>query len=178
MAYIELCKYEDMQPSIQEKAKPILEKTGKLGEIFELIALNEDIYFATDNMVQSYLLKETLLPYSTKERIALLISIENGCKMCVDVHKNIAKMLGMSDEQVEEVLDGVDAIHCSDDEKKLLNFCIKASGKDSYKTQQSDIDAIKAANYSEAQILEAVAITGYFNYINTLSNVFGLGQSK
>jgi len=28
----------------------------------------------------------------------------------------------------------------------------------------------------DKEILEAVAITGYFNYINTLSNVFGLGQ--
>ena len=41
---------------------------------------------------------------------------------------------------------------------------------------QEDVDAIKEAGYSEAQILEAVAITGYFNYINTLSNVFGLGK--
>jgi len=39
-----------------------------------------------------------------------------------------------------------------------------------------DVDAIKEAAYNEAQILEAVAITGYFNYINTLSNVFGLGK--
>ncbi len=178
MAYISLCSYENMDPEIQEKAKPILEKTGKLGEIFELIALNKDIYFATDTMVQSYLLKETLLPYSTKERIALLISIENGCKMCVDVHKNIAKMLGMSDEQVAEVLEGVESIQCSDEEKKLLNFCIRASQKDNYKMQQADIDAIKEAGYSEAQILEAVAITAYFNYINTLSNVFGLGQPQ
>lgn len=176
MAYIKLCSYDEMKPSIKEKAKPILEKTGKLGEIFELIALNEDIYFATDNMVQTYLLKETLLPYNTKERIALLISIENGCKMCVDVHTNIAKMLGMSEEQVAEVLDGVDSINCSDEEKKLLNFCVRASQKDSYKMQQSDIDDIKNANYSELEILEAIAITGYFNYINTLSNVFGLGK--
>ena len=112
----------------------------------------------------------------TKERIALLISIDNGCKMCVDVHKNIAKMLGMSEEQVEEVLEGVDAIHCEESEKALLRFCIRASQKDSHKMMQEDIDAIKEAGYSEAQILEAVAITGYFNYINTLSNVFGLGK--
>ena len=72
MAYIKLCTLEEMDPQIKGKAKEILEKTGKLGEIFELIALNKDIYNATDNMVQSYLLKETLLPYSTKERIALL----------------------------------------------------------------------------------------------------------
>jgi alkylhydroperoxidase family enzyme len=30
--------------------------------------------------------------------------------------------------------------------------------------------------WSDTQIVEAVAITGYFNYINTLSNVFALGE--
>ena len=30
--------------------------------------------------------------------------------------------------------------------------------------------------WSDVQILESVAVTDYFNYINTLSNVFGLGE--
>lgn len=176
MAYIKLCKYEEMTPSIQAKAKPILEKTGKLGEIFELLALDEKIYTATDNMVQTYLLQETLLPYSTKERIALLVSLANNCTMCVDVHKNIAKMLGMSEEQVEDTLHGIDAIDCEESEKILLNLCLKAASKENYKTVQEDIDEVKDAGYSEVEIVEAIAITGYFNYINTLSNVFGLGK--
>ena len=176
MAYIKLCKYEEMTPEIQAKAKPILEKTGKLGEIFELLALDEKIYTATDNMVQSYLLQETYLPYSTKERIALLISLENNCTMCVDVHKNIAKMLGMNEKQVEETLQGVDAIDCDESEKVLLRLCLKAASKDNYKTVKEDIDKVKNVGYSELEILEAIAIAGYFNYINTLSNVFGLGK--
>ncbi len=176
MAYIKLCKYEEMTLSIQEKAKGVLEKTGKLGEIFELLALDEKIYTATDNMVQNYLLRETLLPYNTKERIALLVSVENNCTMCVDVHKNIAKMLGMSEEQVEETLKGIDAIKCEENEKVLLRLCLKACSKESYKTTQENIDEVKNAGYSELEILEAVAIVGYFNYINTLSNVFGLGK--
>ena len=176
MAYIKLCKYEDMDPEIQERAKPILEKTGKLGEIFELLALDKDLYFATDAMVQNFLLKETRLPYNTKERIALLVSLENNCKMCVDVHKNIAKMLGMSEEQVQETLQGVDAINCDDSEKELLKLCLKAASKDNYKTTQEDIDRVKETGYSELEILEAIRIAGYFNYINTLSNVFGLGK--
>ena len=176
MAYINLCKYEEMTPSIQAKAQPILEKTGKLGEIFELLALDEKIYTATDNMVQTYLLQETLLPYSTKKRIALLVSLENNCSMCVDVHKNIAKMLGMSEEQVEDTLNGVDAIECEESEKILLRLCLKAASKENYKTVQEDIDLVKNSGYSDLEILEAVSITGYFNYINTLSNVFGLGK--
>lgn len=176
MAHIELPEFEEMTPAIQEKARPILEQTGQLGEIFKLIAIDEKVYNATDMMVQSYLLNVTTLSYDIKEAIALLISKENGCKMCVDVHKGIAKMLGLSEERIEEILQGVDSINTSKEEKALLNFCIRASQKDSYKILKEDIDALKEMGFSDTQILEAVSITGYFNYINTLSNVFGLGQ--
>ena len=176
MAHIKLPEFEEMSPEIQEKAQPILEKTGQLGDIFKLLALDEKVYFATDGMIQKFLLDETTLSYDTKESIALLISIENGCKMCVDVHKSIAKMLGMSEERIEEVLQGVEAITTDEKEKALLNFCIRASKKDNYKILKEEIDALKEMGYSDVQILEAVSITGYFNYINTLSNVFGLGE--
>jgi len=176
MAHIKLVEFEDMTPAIQERARPILEKTGTLGEIFKLLATDEKIYFATDAMVQKYLLDETTLSYDIKEAIALLISKENGCKMCVDVHKNIAKMLGLSEERIAEILEGVESISADEKEKALLRFCIKASGKENYKIQKEEIDALKEMGWSDAQIVEAVAITGYFNYINTLSNVFGLGE--
>lgn len=175
MAHIALPEFEEMSSAVQEKARPILEKTGKLGEIFKLLALDEKIYFATDGMIQRFLLDETTLSYDIKESIALLISKENGCKMCVDVHKSIAKMLGLSEHRIEEVLAGVDAITTSDAEKALLTFCIKASKKDNYKILKEEIDALKMLGYTDVQIVEAVAITGYFNYINTLSNVFALG---
>jgi len=176
MAYIKLCKYDDMIPQIKEKATPILEKSGQLGEIFELLALDKDLYFATDMMVQNFLLKETRLSYNTKERIALLVSIDNNCTMCVDVHKNIAKMLGMSEQQVEDTLGGIDAIDTDEREKALLKLCLKAASKESYKTTQEDIDTLKELGWSELDILEAIRIAAYFNYINTLSNVFGLGK--
>lgn len=176
MAHIELPEFEQMSPAIQQKAKPILEKTGKLGEIFKLLAIDENIYNATDVMVQNYLLKETHLPYFIKEAIALLISKENSCKMCVDVHKSIAKMLGLKEEQIEQILQGVDAMEADEKTKELLRFCIKASGKENYKITKEEIDALRRLGWSDEELLEAVAITGYFNYINTLSNTFGLGE--
>jgi hypothetical protein len=65
MAYIQLSEFEDMSLRIQEKARPILEKVGTLGDIFKLLAVREDVYFATDGMVQAYLLAETELPWKT-----------------------------------------------------------------------------------------------------------------
>ncbi len=176
MAHIDLPEFEKMSPAIQDKARHILEKTGKLGEIFKLLAVDEKVYFATDVMIQKFLLDETHLSYDIKESIALLISVENGCKMCVDVHKSIAKMLGLSEERIEQVLECIDSIDTSDEEKALLHFCVKASKKDNYKILKEEIDALKKMGYSDVQVIEAVAITGYFNYINTLSNVFALGE--
>lgn len=176
MPHIKLPEFEDMSPAIQEKARPILEKTGELGDIFKLLAIDEKVYFATNAMVQNYLLNETTLSYDIKEAIALLVSVENGCKMCVDVHKSIAKMLGLSEEKIAKILQGVESVDTDEKGKALLRFCLKASKKDNYKILKEEIDALKEMGYSDVQILEAVAITGYFNYINTLSNVFGLGQ--
>jgi uncharacterized peroxidase-related enzyme len=165
-----------MIPEIKERATPILEKSGQLGEIFELLALDKDLYFSTDMMVQSFLLKETRLSYNTKERIALLVSMENRCKMCVDVHKNIAKMLGMSEDQVLDTLNGIESISVDEKEKSLLRLALQAASKENYKTTQSDIDALKNLGWDDLEILEAVRVAAYFNYINTLSNIFGLGQ--
>ena len=176
MAYITLPEFEEMSPAIQEKARPIIERTGSLGEIFKLLAVDEKVYFATDAMVQGFLLNETELSYDIKEAIALLISQENSCKMCVGVHKTIAKTLGLSEARIDQILEGIESIDTDEKEKALLHFCLRASKKDNYKMMQEDIDALKAYGYTDVQIIEAVAITGYFNYINTLSNVFGLGQ--
>jgi hypothetical protein len=63
MAHIDLPEFEAMTPAVQERAKPILEKTGSLGEIFKLLALDENVYFATDGMIQKFLLDETTLSY-------------------------------------------------------------------------------------------------------------------
>ncbi|NPA66639.1 MAG: carboxymuconolactone decarboxylase family protein [Epsilonproteobacteria bacterium] len=176
MAYINLPTFEEMSPSIQEKAKPILEKTGTLGEIFQLLAVDEKVYYATDMMVQTYLLQPTHLSYEIKEAIALLISKENSCKMCVGVHKNIAKMLGLSEAKIEEILAGIEAMSNDEKEKVLLRFCVRSSQKDNYKMTKDDIEKLKSFGWSDKEIVEAVAIVGYFNYINTLSNVFGLGE--
>ena len=177
MAFITLPEIDDMPEAIQAEAKPLIAKTGAVGEIFRLLAVKDDVFFATDRMAKAYLLQQTELSFATKERIALLVSLANNCDMCVGVHKSVARMLGMSEAQVEEVMGGIDAIDCDDAEKALLRFCLRAAAKDNYKLVQADIDAIKAAGWTERQLLEAVAVTAYFNYINTLSNVFGLGRS-
>lgn len=53
-----------------------------------------------------------------------MVSLENGCKMCVGVHKQLARVLGMNEEQIAEIDGGIDNINCSEEEKILVIFLI------------------------------------------------------
>ena len=90
--------------------------------------------------------------------------------------KHLIRTDDFTTREIEEILAGVDAMSNSEKEKALLKFCIRAAQKDNYKITKDDIDALKALGWKDTELLEAVAIVGYFNYINTLSNVFGLGE--
>jgi uncharacterized peroxidase-related enzyme len=176
MAYIRLPTLEEMDPAVREQLERARAKTGDPGEIAYLVAVRPDIFDMTMVMVRTLLLRQTELPYRVKETIALLVSAQNRCDMCVGEHVRIAKLLGMSEAQVEAALGGLDAMDLPESERKLLAFCLRAAGKESYRITPSDVGAVNAAGYSDAQILEAVAVVGYFNYINTISNALGAGK--
>ena len=176
MAYITLPTLEQLDPAVRQQLEGARAKTGDPGEIAYLVAVRPDIFQMTMMMVRTLLLSPTQLPYRIKETIALLVSAQNRCEMCVGEHVRIARLLGMSEAQVEEALGGLGGMQLPDDERTLLAFCLKAAGKESYRVTPSDVDAVRAAGYSEPQILEAVAVVGYFNYINTISNALGAGK--
>ena len=129
MANITLPEFGQLSPKMQELLKPGFDEKGNLGETVRLLALREDVFFSTTNMATAYLFSNTELPFPTKERIAILVSMENSCKICVDAHRTLAKQLGMSEEQVQEAVAGIDKIDCEETEKTLLRFCLRASGR-------------------------------------------------
>ncbi|RLB82231.1 MAG: carboxymuconolactone decarboxylase family protein, partial [Deltaproteobacteria bacterium] len=173
---IRVPEMNEIDQGIREQLEAVKQKTGEVGEIAKMLALRPDIYNATTAIFVTLMVRKTELDPHTKERIAILVSKENGCDMCVGEHERIARMLGMPQEQIDETLAGVDKMNIADKERVLLQFCIKSAGKENYKIVQGDIDKLRAAGYSDSQILEAVAIVGYFNYINTISNALGAGK--
>ena len=162
----DLEKVEDSTKEIYEKVK---EYTGSdsVSEVIRVLSLRPDLLNMTLSMVGTLLTAETELDNEIKEAIAILTSLENGCKICVGEHARIAKELGMKEEIVDKLAKGIEFIEFPEKEKKLLKFCVK-SAKNAYKVLQEDIDTLIEAGYSGSQILEALCIVGYFNYMNTI----------
>ena len=176
MAYIQLPEFTEMQDDVRESLKALEKKMGEVGEISRLLALRPDIFKATSVIFRTLMVNETELDKSVKETLAILISRENGCRICVGEHERIARMLGMPEDLITAVIEGLEEMQLPEKERILYQFCLRCASKENYKILREDVNRVRAAGYSDSQILEAVAIVGYFNYINTITNSLGVGK--
>jgi uncharacterized peroxidase-related enzyme len=108
------------------------------------------------------------LPAATRERIALAVAEINGCDYCLSAHtylgKNVAKL---DDAEIAANRSGA-----SNDIKAdaAVRFAARVATLRGHVANE-DFAAIKAAGYSDAQIVEIVqhvALNTWTNYINTV----------
>jgi uncharacterized peroxidase-related enzyme len=108
------------------------------------------------------------LPAATRERIALAIAEINGCDYCLSAHtylgRNVAKL---DDAEITANRNGT-----SNDAKAdaAVRFAAKVTTARGHVTSE-DFAAVKAAGYTDAQIIEIVqhvALNTWTNYINTV----------
>ena len=176
MAYFDLPGLNEMEESVRSQLELVEKKTGEVGEIARILSIRPDIYHLTTRMYKTLLASKTELEGAIKESIAILVSKLNGCTICVGEHERIARMLGMPEEKIDQVLSGIEHMDLPEKEQALMNFCMKSAGKENYKITQRDVDELRGLGYTDSQILEAVAVTGYFNFINTVANSLGAGK--
>jgi uncharacterized peroxidase-related enzyme len=108
------------------------------------------------------------LPAATCERIALTVAEINGCDYCLSAHtylgRNVAKL---DDAEIAANRGG-----SSNDRKAdaAVKFAAKVTQRRGHVTGE-DFAAVKAAGYTDAQIIEIVqhvALNTWTNYINTV----------
>jgi uncharacterized peroxidase-related enzyme len=111
------------------------------------------------------------LDAATRERIALVVAELNGCSYCLSSHtylgKNVAKL---DDAEIEANREG-----SSNDPKAAaaVHFAARIVETRGHVTDE-DLEAVKAAGYSEAEIIEIVlfvALNTLGNYINEVAKL-------
>lgn len=108
------------------------------------------------------------LPSATRERIALAVAEINGCEYCLAAHTYIGRNLAkLDDAEIAANRNGA-----SNDIKAdaAVRFAVKVTTRRGHVTNE-DFLAVKAAGYSDAQIIEIVlhvALNTWTNYINTV----------
>ncbi|WP_298367893.1 peroxidase-related enzyme [uncultured Bradyrhizobium sp.] len=104
-----------------------------------------------------------------REIIKLVISAAGGCDYCVAAHSHLAKLAGVKADALKQIRDGAPTGDAKSD--VLIGF-VRKLAQSSGTVSDEDFAAIKAAGYSDAQLVEislafaTIVFTNVFNRIN------------
>ncbi len=151
-----------------DASRPVLEavqkQLGRLPNIFRIVSNSPTALNAYVGLNGA--LQKGALPQATRERIALALAEVNGCDYCLAAHTFFGKTFSKLDdgEIVENRRGG------SSDAKAAaaVAFAVKLAKTRGGVTSE-DIESVRAAGYSDGQILEIfahVALNSFTNYVN------------
>jgi uncharacterized peroxidase-related enzyme len=105
-----------------------------------------------------------------QEMIKLVISVAGGCDYCVAAHNHLAQLAGLTPDSLKEIRQG----RPSGDAKRdaLVGF-VRKLALSSGTVSDEDFAAIKAAGYSDTQLVEislAFATTVFTNVFNRIND--------
>jgi uncharacterized peroxidase-related enzyme len=160
-------------PTIEEapaKSQPILEGyvkvLGLVPNFFALISRSPDALKVVAD-TQAALGKS--LGHQTRERIHIMTAEVNGCDYCLSAHTCLGgKLGGLTKEDMELNRQG----HSTDPKADAaLQFAYKVAQSRGH-IEDADVEAVRSAGYTDAQIVDLVAETAFSFMTNLFNNTF------
>ncbi|UWZ81786.1 carboxymuconolactone decarboxylase family protein [Occallatibacter riparius] len=153
-----------------EQAKPILERyeknIGLIPNLFRLLAHSPD---ALKGVADLHAGLGRSLGARTRERIHIMTAEVNGCDYCLTTHTYLAgKFTKLTPEDMELNRKG----HSTDPKADAaLQFAYKVA-KSRGHIEAADFEAVRAAGYTDAQIVDIVAEIAFSFTTNLFDNTF------
>lgn len=114
-------------------------------------------------------LSKGMITAKTRERIALAIAEVNGCSYCLSAHTYLGKHIAKLDET--EIAANRSGDSTDPKAAAAVRFAVRVALERGHVTD-ADLDAVKAAGYKDAEIVEIVlyvALNTLTNYINEVA---------
>ncbi|RUL75953.1 carboxymuconolactone decarboxylase family protein [Dyella choica] len=150
-------------------SKPILDavhkQLGVVPNLFRLIGTSPAALGAFTSF-QGALSKT--LDVKTRERIALTVAQVNGCDYCLSAHSYLG--LNLPKLSPEEIALNRQGASKDDKANAAVGFASKVASQRGH-VEEADIAAVRAAGFSDAQIVEIVAMVAENTFTNYLNEV-------
>lgn len=108
------------------------------------------------------------LDLRTRERIALAVAQVNGCDYCLSAHTYLG--LNLAKISPEEIALNRKGESNDDKANAAVSFTVKVA-RDRGHVSQGDIDVLRNAGYTDAQVVEIIALVAENSFTNYLNEV-------
>jgi uncharacterized peroxidase-related enzyme len=153
---------------VPEASQPVLEKAGKmLGFVpnhYRVMAISPPALTGWAGLMGSL---STTLDVKTRDGISLAVSEADGCNYCLAAHSYIARNLAKVDEN--EIAINREGRSADPKRQAAIMFAkrlIETAGK----VSDEEFEAVRKAGWSDANIIEIIALTAQFLLTNFVNN--------
>lgn len=137
---------------------------GMVPNLFKTYAHHLPLLRANWSKVKA-VMAEGRLSQKTKQTIAVLVSVDNGCAYCVAAHTGALRAIGVTDDEIKAIEEDLTLANFSAKERALISFARKANIAP-LRLSDEEFAAVKQSGASDAEIIEALGVMELFTAFN------------
>ena len=148
------------------------EKLGFVPNVLRVMALRPTHLLGWNAYYDELMRGDSGLSKAQREMIAVVVSAQNRCHYCVVSHSAALRKLTGDPTLVEQLATNYRYAPVEGRDRAMLDYAVKLTA-DSAACTLDDIDALRAAGWSDEDILDIAEVAAMFNFTNRLAS--GLG---
>lgn len=164
---------EDEVPGeVKELWAAPLEKLGFVPNVQRIFALRPGHLLRWWSHYDELMRGESGLTKAQREMIAVVVSAANRCHYCVVSHSAALRKLTGDPALVDTLATSHKYAALEPKERAMLDYAVKLT-EESHRCTEADVEALRAAGWSDEEIFDIAQVAAMFNFTNRLAS--GLG---
>ncbi len=158
---------------MQERILAVQEKAGFVPNVFLALAHRPAEFRAFFAYHDALMEKESGLSLAEREMIVVATSGANQCLYCVVAHGAVLRIRAKNPLIADQVAINYRKADITDRERAMLDFAMKVCDSGA-RVDATDYETLATHGFSEEDVWDIGAITGFFGLSNRMVNVMGM----
>ncbi len=161
---------DTLPEDIRARLLAVQEKSGFVPNVFLTLAYRPEEFRAFFAYHDALMDKDGGLTKAEREMIVVATSSANQCQYCVIAHGAILRIRAKNPQIADQIAVNYRKADIAPRQKAMLDFAMKVS-KAAHKITEEDFAAVASHGFSDDDIWDIAAISGFFALSNRIANV-------
>lgn len=171
-AWIKVVDEGEAEGELEKIYEEVRRSRGRVSNVMKVHSLDPEAMKLHLQLYLHLMYGKSSLTRAEREMIAVLVSQLNGCHYCVTHHEEALNAHVHDHGLVANIKADFRNAPVSGRDRVMLEYAAKLTGQPG-QVGEEDVGRMRAAGFSDDEILRVNLITGYFNFVNRI--VDGLG---
>jgi uncharacterized peroxidase-related enzyme len=174
---LDLGPADQLSPELEAYFAKCQEKLGFVPNVLRAYAFDKVKLKAFIDMVDDLMLGESGLSKLEREMIAVAVSAVNHCHYCLTAHGAAVRQRANNPEMGELIAQNYRAAPLPSRQQTMLDFVVKLTDHPD-KIEEADREALRLAGFSDRDIWDIAAVSGFFNMSNRIAAASDLRPNR